>query len=169
MAITYQRVTFTPYVDDIFGIVRNRTAYISNHAISKEGVTQEKSLAMTEADRQWFDIFLRYAADAVYERLHAAGYIQTGGYLYNQTATDGRLYIQYKLYFDEEWDTTLIAGMNNAIEKYIVQYLLNEWFRECMYTPYLQIGYQQMEEANVQLKNLLNRRITPVRRPHTML
>lgn len=168
MSITYKKVIFQLYVDDLFNIVRNRTAYISNHAQSQEG-SAEKILALTEADRLWFDMNLRYAADSAYERLNAGGYVQPTDYTYTAKDTQGKDYIEYILYLNENWDVNLVPVMNNAIERYITQRVINDWFKECMYVNYLQIGVGELADAEGNLKSILNRRKWPVSRPHTML
>lgn len=162
----YLKYTFTFSVENIWNIARLRSANISNH-ITVNGASQESKLALTDSERDLWNVSIRYPANRVYDYLMSAGKIKTGTYTYDTANTAGLHQITYVLYLHPDWDTNLARSLNDHIERAIVAGGLAEWFKSCMSADAYNLAQQEYDDALRSCAININKRRFKTQRPHT--
>lgn len=158
------KLIFTFKTEDIWNIARLRSANIANH-IKENGVTQESSLALTDSERDLWNISMRYPASKVYSYLMSAGKIQEGDYEYDITETSGAKIIKYTLYVHPDWDKNLTRELNDFIEKALVSGGLMDWYKDTHYETFLKLE-KDYNETLGECKFTINKRKYPTVRKH---
>lgn len=79
----YNKIMINIVLDDVFDIARLKSGTIASHIKDKDGNSQEQSLAITDAERELWDVNLREPADKVYSYLLQAGKVRTAAYQFN--------------------------------------------------------------------------------------
>jgi hypothetical protein len=161
----YIKSVFTFPIEYLWNVSKLRSANIANHIINS-GASQERNLALTESERDLWNVSIRYPADRVYNYLLSAGKVQRGTYEYDLALADGTINIRYTLYLHSDWDTNLTRGLNNLIEQAIVSGGLADWYKSSMSIDAYAILNKEYEDALAQCKQNINRRKSRTTRPH---
>jgi hypothetical protein len=81
----YYKIMINIVLDDVFDIARLKSGTIASHIKDNAGNSQEQALAITDAERDLWNINIREPADKVYSYLMQAGKIREGTYDFNVT------------------------------------------------------------------------------------
>ena len=154
----YNKVILTFDIDLLLNEVQLRSIY------STQDVDVTKSVTDAELDLARFN--LRDAASDLYKKLQSLTRKSSTPFLYNVFNTGMQKYtIVYELWMNENWDTTLSQPLNIACQKLLVNYTLRDWYA----TSGQQLGYQvaanNYTEAEKDIRQLIDSRKTPTRRP----
>lgn len=150
--ISYIKSTFTYNLSELFTQVRLRSANISSHLRNQAGETQELNLAITDSERDLWNIDVRYPCDNVYNALFSAGKVTEGDYSFSNTE------VSYTLYLHADWDKNLTRPLNNHIEKAIVYGSLASWYKGSMQPDAFAMCQSEYEQAIKDAKFLINKR-----------
>lgn len=161
----YIKTVFTFDVENLFNIARLRSANIANH-IKIDGVSQESNLALTESERDLWNVSIRYPANAVYSYLMSAGKVKEGDYQYGIPDAAGSIKIQYTLYLHEDWDKNLSRGLNDLIELALVSGGLADWYKSSLNATAFNVLQEEYNKALATCKLYINRRKYPTARRH---
>jgi len=156
----------TPYIatvqtfeiEKLFDLCKIKSLYAASGQSNDSGVTQEKSLAITDNERDFFNITLKQAASNVYDVVSQDTKIAQDPFQYN---VDGK--IIYSLMVHGDWDRNQAFPLNTAIETAICDYVCREWFKLRTSQLY-QVFQENYTQAISSVKNLLNRRVTPAKK-----
>ena len=156
----------TPYIatiqtfeiDKLFDLCKLKSLYSSSGQSNDSGATQEKSLAITDNERDFFNIVLKQAASNVYDVVSQDTKISQVPFQYN---VDGK--IIYSLMVHGDWDRNQAFALNTAIEIALCDYICREWFKLRTSQLY-QVFQENYTQAISTVKNLLNRRVTPAKK-----
>lgn len=164
--VVYNKVTLTFDIASILKQVQLRSLHGSSRSYLQDGASLESSQSITDADLDVAAINLRDAANIVYQKLQSLTRRSTTPFQYNVPSGNTRL-ITYELWLNKDWDTVLQTSLSIAIERLFVNYLLKDWYA----TIGQQVGYQlaqsNYDNAGIELRNIIDSRKTPVRRPNS--
>lgn len=79
----YTKLMINIVLDDVFDIARLKSGTTASRILSKDGTSQEVTLAITDAERDLWNINVREPADKVYSYLMQAGKIREGTYQFD--------------------------------------------------------------------------------------
>ncbi len=162
----YIKNTFSFGIDYLFDVAKLRSANIANHIAAKDGTTQERNLALTDSERNLWDVGVRYPANDVYNYLMSAGQVKEGDYQYGIPDATGKIIIQYTLYLHPDWDKNLTRGLGDLIERSIVSGGLADWYKSSMSADAYNVMQSENKESLAKCKLLISRRKYMDRRPH---
>ncbi len=159
---SYHSTIQTFDISKLFDLCKIKTLYSASAISSETGVSQEKSFAITDNERDFFDITLKSAASVVYDALSQDTKIVVDPFQYN---VDGK--IIYKLMVHGDWDEAQVFGLNTAIEMALVDYVIKEWFRTRGLSNQFQAYDASFTTSVSNVKNLLNRRKVTAKKNYT--
>lgn len=168
--MNYNRVALTYDIVLLAKQIQLRSLYTGSHTANDQGATMESSLSITDAELDLVNFNLRDAANILYQKLQSLTRNSQVPFQYDylNTATQKRN-ITYELWLNENWDSALSPSLNLAGEKILVNYCLRDWYA----TTRQQIAYQMAElnfqNAENELKSIINSRKTPIHRPYTVI
>ena len=154
----YKSTTQTFDINKIFDLCKIKSLYAASNVANDSGVTQEKNLAITDNERDFFDITLKNAASNVYDAVSQDTKIVDNPFDYNVNGA-----IVFRLMVHGQWDHNHAFGLNTAIEVALCDFVCREWFKLRNMNLY-QVFEQNYTQAISSVKNLLNRRVTPAKK-----
>lgn len=161
---SYYHLNLAFEIDNIFQMCKLKSLYSASGVSTDSGATQEAAYAMTDNERDIFDIILKSAASEVYDVLSQDTKLSDDPIRYNviDPATN-RAMIYYELYVHGEWDDKQVFGVHTAVETTLVEYCLKEWYKLRGAQTLFNIADSTYTTAITGVKNLLNRRKIPAK------
>ena len=166
----YNKVVLTYDITLLLKQIQLRSLYTGSHQANDEGATLESTQSITDAEIDLANFNLRDAAHALYQLVQSLTRNSATPFQYDffNTSTQKRT-ITYELWLNENWDMALSPSLNIAGEKILVNYTLRDWYA----TTGQQLPYQMTDlnyqNAEKELKSVINSRKTPIRRPYTII
>lgn len=166
----YNKVILTYDIVLLQKQIQLRSLYTGSHTVSEQGATQEANLSVTDAELDLVNFNLRDAANILYQKLQSLTRQSETPFQYDyfNTTTQKRT-ITYELWLNENWDTALSSALNLAGEKLLVNYCLKDWYSTTGQQLAYQLTEKNFENAEKELKSVINSRKTAVRRPYSVL
>ena len=160
-------MSMTPYIatvqtfeiEKLFDLCKLKSLYSSSGQSNDSGVTQEKSLAITDNERDFFNIVLKQAASNVYDVVSQDTKISQVPFQYN---VDGK--IIYSLMVHGDWDRNQAFGLNTSIESALIELILKESYKLRGNANLFSAAEANYSLSIATVKNLLNHRITPAKK-----
>lgn len=158
--VRYTKLTLTFDIEKLLKQVQLRSIYAT--------MPQEGNRSVTDAELDLANINLRNAAHDIYTRLQSLTRYNDVPFLYDTTIA-GKRSILYELWMNENWDTNLKAALSVNIESALVNYCLSDWYKTTLQTGQYQAAFDEWERSLKSIKNNINARKEPVRRPCSIL
>ena len=154
----YFDLTLTYEISKLFDICKLKTLYGASSQTNEAGATQEQNFAITDNERDVFDIILKDAASKVYDALSQDTKIVENAFQYD---VDGK--IVYKMMVHGDWDKKQSFSVHTAAENSICDYVMKEWYKLRQNVSLFQSTEVNYNTHIAEVKNLLNRRIIPAK------
>ena len=161
----YNKVTLTFDIALLIKQVQLRSVYATSHPQA-----QESSLSITDAEIDLLNFNLRDAANNLYQKVQSLTRKSSSPFLYDffNTTTQKRT-IVYELWMNENWDLALSSSLNIACEKILVNYCLRDWYSTTGNQTAYQISELNYQNAEKEVRSIIDSRKTPIRRHSSIM
>jgi len=164
MDSTYYLV-FLYKISDIFNYVKTLTAIKARTIRDANGKMLTDEVSFTDDRQDIFDIFVKEAANKVFEKIQAYSKGIVNAYKFNEQIdfdADGTIgagetdyYIHYAIDEDKDnQDENICSVLESKIEDALVLYVLKEWYETCSMLQEMQINEIKSNHALDQVKSL---------------
>lgn len=161
---TYLNFNTSFTIAKVFDLCKLKSLYSGSSVVSDSGATMESSFALTDNERDFFDITLKEAASKVYDAVSQDTQIVEQPFLYDVNGL-----LSYSMMVHGDWDRNQSFGVNTEMEKALVSFILREWYKTRGRMDLFQIEDANYQSAIQEVRNLLNRRIRSVTRVYRYL
>ena len=166
--IKYNKVQITYDIDLLFKQVQAKSVYLA-HSVPAQN-TQEKQFAITENERDFFEMELRYAADILYNALYSATKQVDDSYSYNQIdpANNNRRLIIYQLKLPENYNLVGVKMIHSSGERVLISQILFVWFRNCGVAQAASACFSDLNEGLSSVTSSIIKRKLSISRPQSI-